>query len=78
MRAIIFAAGLGTRLRPITDNIPKALVPIKGYPLLEIAILRLKAAGCLDIIVNIHHFGEQIIDFLQAKDHFGINIQISE
>ena len=78
MRAIIFAAGLGTRLRPITDSIPKALVPIKGHPLLEIAILRLKAAGCQDIIVNIHHFGEQIIDFLQAKDHFGINIQISD
>lgn len=78
MRAMIFAAGLGTRLRPITDNIPKALVPIKGHPLLEIAILRLKAAGCRDIIVNIHHFGDQIIDFLVRNDHFGINIQISD
>jgi len=78
MRAIIFAAGLGTRLRPITDTMPKALVPVKGHPLLEIAILRLKAAGCRDIIVNIHHFGEQIIDFLAANDHFGINIQVSD
>jgi NDP-sugar pyrophosphorylase family protein len=78
MRALIFAAGLGTRLRPITDSIPKALVPIQGHPLLEIAILRLKAAGCRDIIVNIHHFGEQIIEFLQRKDHFGLNIQISD
>ena len=78
MRAIIFAAGLGTRLRPITNSIPKALVPIKGHPLLEIAILRLKAAGCRDIIVNIHHFGEQIVDFLAQKDHFGIDITISD
>ena len=78
MRAMIFAAGLGTRLRPITDALPKALVPIKGHPLLEIAILRLKAAGCRDIIVNIHHFGQQIIDFLQRNDHFGINIQVSD
>lgn len=78
MRALIFAAGLGTRLRPITESMPKALVPIKGHPLLEIAILRLKAAGCRDIIVNIHHFGEQIIDFLNQKAHFGINIVVSD
>lgn len=75
---MIFAAGLGTRLRPITDNMPKALVPINGIPLLEIAIRRLKRYGCREIIVNIHHFGEQIVDFLAQKDHFGIDITISD
>lgn len=78
MKAMIFAAGLGTRLRPITDNMPKALVPINGIPLLEIAIRRLKRYGCREIIVNIHHFGEQIVDFLAQKDHFGIEIIISD
>lgn len=75
---MIFAAGLGTRLRPLTDNMPKALVPVAGKPMLGRVILRLKEAGFNDIIINIHHFGGQIIDFLHAHDNFGVNIQISD
>jgi NDP-sugar pyrophosphorylase family protein len=77
MKAMIFAAGLGTRLRPLTDKIPKALVPIAGKPLLEHVILKLKAAGFDEIIVNIHHFPTQIIDFLKEKNNFGIRIEVS-
>ena len=75
---MIFAAGLGTRLRPLTDNMPKALVPVAGKPMLERVVLRLKEAGFNDITVNIHHFGEQIIDFLRANGNFGANIHISD
>lgn len=78
MKAMIFAAGLGTRLRPLTDHTPKALVPVAGIPMLERVILRLKDAGFSDITVNVHHFGEQIIDFLGARDNFGITIHISD
>ncbi|MCB0650599.1 MAG: nucleotidyltransferase family protein [Saprospiraceae bacterium] len=78
MKAIIFAAGLGTRLRPLTDTRPKALIEINGVPLLEIAVRKLIKNGCLDIIINVHHFGEQIIDFLKTNDNFGINIAISD
>lgn len=78
MKAMIFAAGLGTRLRPLTEHTPKALVPVAGKPMLERVILKLKEAGFTDIVVNIHHFGEQIIDFLQANNNFGINIYISD
>ncbi len=75
---MIFAAGLGTRLKPLTDNMPKAMVTIAGKPLLEHVILKLKAAGFDEIIVNVHHFAEQIIDFLQEKNNFGIRIEISD
>lgn len=75
---MIFAAGLGTRLKPLTDTLPKALVPIAGKPLLEHVILKLKAAGFDEIIVNIHHFPDQIIDFLKANDNFGIRIEVSD
>ena len=75
---MIFAAGLGTRLRPLTNNKPKALVEVKGKPLLEYCIRRLKFFGCTDIIVNIHHFGKQIISFLEKNNNFGINISISD
>lgn len=78
MKAMIFAAGLGTRLRPLTDNMPKALVPVAGQPMLQRVILRLKAAGFDDITVNVHHFGEQIIEFLRANDSFGATIHISD
>lgn len=78
MKAFIFAAGLGTRLKPMTDSIPKALVPIAGKPLLEHVILRLKAAGFDELIVNVHHFPDQIIDFIQANNNFGIRIAISD
>ena len=62
MKAMIFAAGLGSRLKPLTDTMPKALVPIAGHPMLEHVILKLKAAGFTEIVINIHHFGEQILD----------------
>lgn len=75
---MIFAAGLGTRLRPLTDNMPKALVPVAGKPMLERVILKLKESGFCDITVNIHHFGEQIIDFLRANNNFGADIHISD
>lgn len=78
MKAMLFAAGLGTRLKPLTDSMPKALVPVNGTPMLEHVILKLKDAGFTDIVVNIHHFGEQIIDFLKARQNFGIRIQISD
>lgn len=75
---MIFAAGLGTRLRPLTDHTPKALIKVAGKPILEHVILRLKSAGFNDIVINIHHLGEQIIDFLHDNDNFGINIRISD
>ena len=78
MKAMILAAGMGTRLKPLTDEIPKALIPIGGIPMLEHVIIKLKTSGFTDIIINIHHFGEQIIEFLAAKDHFGIDIKISD
>lgn len=78
MKAMIFAAGLGTRLKPLTDTMPKALVPVAGKPMLEHVIMKLKSSGFDDIIINIHHFGEQIIDFLNANNNFGINIRISD
>jgi NDP-sugar pyrophosphorylase family protein len=78
MKAMIFAAGLGTRLKPITDTLPKALVPIAGKTLLEHTILKLKSSGFTDIVINVHHFAGQIIDFLKANNNFGVNISISD
>ena len=78
MKAMIFAAGLGTRLKPLTDHMPKALVPVAGKPMLEHVIEKLKASGFDEIVINIHHFGSQIVDFLKAKDNFGIRIWISD
>ena len=77
-QAMILAAGLGTRLRPYTDTMPKALVPMAGRPLLHHVILRLKADGSERIVVNIHHFGQQIIDDLAANHNFGLDIRISD
>ncbi len=78
MRAMIFAAGLGTRLRPLTDTMPKALVPVAGKPLLEHLILKMKAAGITDIVINVHHFADQIIHFIERNHSFGIQIRISD
>jgi MurNAc alpha-1-phosphate uridylyltransferase len=78
MKAMIFAAGLGTRLRPLTDTMPKALVPCGGKPMLQIQLEKLKAAGFNDIVINIFHFPEQIRDFLAANADFGMNIAISD
>jgi len=74
---MIFAAGLGTRLRPLTNDRPKALVEVNGMPLLEIVIHRLKAAGCTDFIINVHHFADKVIDFLQQKYFSDTDIQIT-
>ena len=78
MKAMIFAAGLGTRLKPFTDHMPKALVPVAGKPMLEHVINKLKSAGVDEIVINVHHFAQQIIDFLKEKDNFGIKIWISD
>ena len=77
MRAMIFAAGLGTRLRPLTDNKPKALVELNGKPLLYHCIENLKRFGVTEFMVNVHHFGEQIIDYLKSND-FGVDVKISD
>ena len=75
---MIFAAGLGTRLKPLTDTLPKALVPLAGKTLLQWQIEKLKAAGITDIVINIHHFPDMIINYLKDNDNFGCNIQISD
>lgn len=75
---MIFAAGLGTRLRPLTDDRPKAMVEIDGMPLLEIVIRRLRYYGYREIIVNVHHYAKMIVDFLAEKKNFGIDITISD
>ena len=77
-KAMIFAAGLGTRLKPLTDTMPKALIKIANKPLLEHVIEKLKRAGFNEIIINIHHFGQQIIDFVQSKNNFDIHIEFSD
>lgn len=77
VKAMIFAAGLGSRLKPMTDTMPKALVKIQGISLLEYAIRKLRFYGISDIIINVHHFSEQIIDFVKTHD-FGVNISISD
>lgn len=77
MKAMVFAAGLGTRLRPITDSLPKALVPVCGEPLLFHTLHKLKAAGYTDVVVNIHHFPQMIREYLVSHD-FGLNIGISD
>lgn len=75
---MIFAAGLGTRLRPLTDTMPKALVKVGGVPMLQRVILNLKKAGCDRILVNVHHFPDMIIDFLNSMQNFGIDIAVSD
>jgi mannose-1-phosphate guanylyltransferase len=77
MKAMILAAGLGTRLGPLTDDRPKALVEVAGHTLLEIALLRLRAFGIREVIVNVHHFAEVVVDYLQKNGNFGMRIEIS-
>ena len=77
-QAMIFAAGLGTRLKPLTDTMPKALVRVGGQPLLWHVIQKLKAAGYERIVVNVHHFAQQIVDYLKENDNFGLDIRISD
>lgn len=78
MKAFIPAAGLGTRLHPITLNTPKALVEVAGVPMLERVILRLKSQGFDDIVINLHHFGDKIVDFVRSKESFGVKIRFSD
>lgn len=77
MKAMILAAGLGTRLRPLTDDRPKALVEINGRTLLEIALARLRSFGIHDVIINVHHFADMVVDYLKKHDNFGLRIEIS-
>jgi len=78
MKAMIFAAGLGTRLYPITLNKPKALVEVNGKTLLQLAIEKVSNAGYHELVINVHHFGDQIIDFLKIHNNFGLSIKISD
>ncbi|MCD8178173.1 MAG: nucleotidyltransferase family protein [Tannerellaceae bacterium] len=78
MKAMIFAAGMGNRLKPLTDTTPKALIPVNGIPMLEHIITKLKTAGFQEIIINVHHLAGQIIDFIQTNNSFGITIHISD
>lgn len=75
---MIFAAGLGTRLRPLTDSRPKALVELNGMPLLERVILKMRRAGICRIIVNVHHYAAQIEDFLRSRQFFGGEVVVSD
>ena len=77
MKAMILAAGLGTRLRPLTNDRPKALVQVANRTLLEITLARLKEFGIRDVIVNVHHFADMIVEYLKANRNFGMNIEIS-
>ena len=77
-QAMIFAAGLGIRLKPLADTMPKALVRVGGQPLLWHVAQKLKAAGYERLVVNVHHFAEQIVDYLTAHDNFGLDIRISD
>jgi NDP-sugar pyrophosphorylase family protein len=77
MKAMILAAGLGTRLRPLTDDRPKALVTVAGRTMLEIALTRLRAFGVSQVIVNAHHHAQMIVDYLIANNNFGMEIEVS-
>jgi len=77
MKAMVLAAGLGTRLRPMTDSRPKALVEVSGRTLLEITLTRLREFGVDEVIVNVHHFADMVVDYLKSKNNFGIRIEIS-
>jgi len=77
MKAMILAAGLGTRLRPLTDDRPKALVEIAGSTLLEITLERLRAFEFREVIINVHHFADKVVDYLKENNNFGMRIEIS-
>ena len=77
MRTMILAAGLGTRLRPLTDSRPKALVELSGRTLLEIVLARLRTFGITEVIVNVHHFADMVIDYLKSNNNFGMRIEVS-
>lgn len=77
MKAMVLAAGLGTRLRPLTNDRPKALVEVAGRTLLEITLARLRSFGICEVIVNVHHFADLVVECLKANDNFGMKIEVS-
>jgi NDP-sugar pyrophosphorylase family protein len=77
MKAMILAAGLGTRLRPLTDHRPKALVEVAGRTMLEITLTRLRDFGVREVIINVHHFADMVVDYLKDNDNFGMRIEVS-
>ena len=77
MKAMILAAGLGTRLRPLTNNRPKALVELNGRTLLEITLTRLRSFGVTEAIINVHHHAQMIADYLHSKNNFNMRLEIS-
>lgn len=77
MKAMVLAAGLGTRLRPLTDTRPKALVEIGGRTLLEITLERLRTFGIRDVIINVHHFADMMVEYLKEKNNFGMSLAVS-
>jgi NDP-sugar pyrophosphorylase family protein len=77
MKAMILAAGVGSRLRPLTNETPKALIDVGGAPMIEHVIRRLTAAGVTEIVVNLFHLGDQIVDFLASKGNFGLRVEFS-
>src|SRR4051794_15060083 len=77
MKAMILAAGLGTRLRPLTDDRPKALVEVARRTMLEITLARLRAFGVREVIINVHHFADKVVEFLAARRNFGMRIEVS-
>ena len=78
MKAMIFAAGKGTRLKPLTNNTPKALIKVNGTPMIELVIRKFIASGVNEVIINVHYLADQIIDFLNSNNNFGIRIEISD
>ena len=76
MKGMVFASGLGTRLRPLTNDIPKALVPVGGVPMLERVIRKMAAAGLGPIVVNAHYFAERVVEFVRSRD-FGVEVSVS-
>ena len=77
MKAMVLAAGLGTRLRPLTNDKPKALVEVAGRTMLEITLERLRRAGVREVIVNAHHFADQLVEYLRAPENFGLRVEVS-
>ena len=77
MKAMVLAAGLGTRLRPLTNDRPKALVEIGGKTLLQLTLIRLRGFGVQEVIINVHHFADLVVEYLQAHENFGMRIAIS-
>ena len=77
MKAMVLAAGLGTRLRPLTNDRPKALVEVGGRTMLEITLARMREFGVREVIVNVHHFADKVVDYLKANANFGMRIEIS-